>query len=606
MVVSRVDGDAASHGVAMITSGGSLLYTNEAFARMHGYTAQELLGRHLSTLQVRDDPGGSAVPGRPFVWESVEGVREVFHRRRNGTVFPVLTVGTAVRQGEGDAPSLYVAAVDIDERRQREDALRASERHYRLLADSVADVIWTVDLGLRFSYISPSITRMVGYSAEEAKDLTLDQLLTPDSFQVAIQSFEEELALENMVEKDMSRSRVLEFEVIRRDGSTLWIETEATFLRGRDGLPYGVIGIARDISERRRAEMALRQAEEFASGLLARSPNPVLVLHADTAVGYVNNALEKLTGFSAAELVGTKPPYPWWPEENRGRLRADLRRAMLRGGGKPEQRFRNRNGQEFWARVTSVRVETQANLGPYLEYWVDVTEERRLRENTAFYISQITRAQEEERERVAHELHDESIQRLSALCLGIDAIARDRDQLPAGVVRQVKQIRAEINGVVGSMRSFIHRLRPGVIDQLGLVSALEILADEMSKDGTTDVSFVVVGRQRHLVSEKALTVYRIAQEALHNVVRHAGATQARVRLKFAPSKIRLTISDNGRGFEAPTALRELAARGKLGLIGMQERARLLDGRLLIRSRVGAGTTVVVEADAGPPGPSSQS
>jgi len=120
------------------------------------------------------------------------------------------------------------------------------------------------------------------------------------------------------------------------------------------------------------------------------------------------------------------------------------------------------------------------------------------------------------------------------------------------------------------------------------------LTEELNKENRVKVSLEVAGSERRLIPETEVALFRIAQEALHNVQKHSRATQAAIRLKFARNRVRLTVSDNGRGFELPDTLSNLAAESKLGLIGIQERARLLNGKLLVRSGLGRGTTVVVE------------
>ena len=226
--------------------------------------------------------------------------------------------------------------------------------------------------------------------------------------------------------------------------------------------------------------------------------------------------------------------------------------------------------------------------------WVDLTEQKRLKANMEFYLSQITRAQEAERKRVAREIHDESIQSLATLALGIDAIANRKERLPEDVILRLKGLRAEANSILDGLRRFSHELRPGVIDQVGLVPALELLIEELNKENRVKASLEVAGSEQRLIPETELALFRIAQEALHNIKKHSGATKAAIRLKFTREKVQLTVSDNGRGFEPPDTLSDLAVESKLGLLGIQERTHLLNGKLFVRTRIGRGTTVVVE------------
>ncbi|MCK4964882.1 MAG: PAS domain S-box protein, partial [Dehalococcoidia bacterium] len=222
------------------------------------------------------------------------------------------------------------------ERKRMEEALRKGEEQYRLLTENVTDVIYTMDVDLRFTYVSPSVTRQLGYSVEEVMPFSLKELLTPASFEVAMKAWAEELAIENMEQKDLNRSRVLELEMRCKDGSTVWTEMSITFLRDPDGMAVGILGVARDISERKRAEEALREAHDMlglrveertaelvqeieerkkAEEALRESEEKLRVMFESTSEGIavtdlkgkildVNDATLRMSGLSREDLVG--------------------------------------------------------------------------------------------------------------------------------------------------------------------------------------------------------------------------------------------------------------------------------------------------------------
>ncbi|NOQ43255.1 MAG: PAS domain S-box protein, partial [Dehalococcoidia bacterium] len=190
------------------------------------------------------------------------------------------------------------------ERKIAEEALRESEERYRLLAENVTDVIWTIDMDLRFTYVSPSVTRQIGYSVEEAMALSLEEILTSASFEITLKAFTEEMAIENMEQKDLSRSRTLELEQCCKDGSIIWTELEVTFLRDSNGNANGILAVSRDITERKRAEEALRESQERLQDFLDDANDLVQSVAPDDRLLYVNRKWRETLGYTEGEIAG--------------------------------------------------------------------------------------------------------------------------------------------------------------------------------------------------------------------------------------------------------------------------------------------------------------
>ena len=209
------------------------------------------------------------------------------------------------------------------------------------------------------------------------------------------------------------------------------------------------------------------------------------------------------------------------------------------------------------------------------------------------YIGAITAAQEEERMRLARELHDETIQAVIAL--------KQRVQLANKLVKteSAHQALQELENLaeetVENLRRLTRALRPIYLEDLGLVTALGMLANEISQTNQLQVEFQVLGKERRLSREVELALYRIAQEALNNVVHHAKADQARMQVSFG-KEITLEVTDNGTGFTVPKSPTEFAPKGHFGLLGMRERADLIGARLDVQSEAGKGTKLFVRLD----------
>jgi len=225
----------------------------------------------------------------------------------------------------------------------------------------------------------------------------------------------------------------------------------------------------------------------------------------------------------------------------------------------------------------------------------DAEQLREMQENLRFYLHQVTKAQEEERKRISHELHDEAIQSLVALSRKLDTLASNKKELPEEYRRELEEIWQQTNDIIREVRRLSQDLRPAALDRLGLLPALEWLANDITEYSGISTKVNLSGTERRLPEEVELVLFRITQEALRNVWRHSQANQAEITVEFDESKTKVIISDNGKGFEPPKKIDDLARNGKLGLAGMQERSQLIGGSIKVESKIGSGSTITIEA-----------
>jgi signal transduction histidine kinase len=202
------------------------------------------------------------------------------------------------------------------------------------------------------------------------------------------------------------------------------------------------------------------------------------------------------------------------------------------------------------------------------------------------YLRKVTQAQEEERARLGRELHDETVQALIALSHKAQMVQRHLERSSPETRQHITELRQMLAQDIDEVRRFSRALHPHYLEELGLVTALETLAREAG------AQFSLSGQAVEMKAEKELAVYRIAQEALNNARRHAQADNIRVELEFEQNQVTLRVCDDGVGFVPPSQLSDLTRTGHFGVIGMRERAQLVDGRLNMISSSGKGTTIV--------------
>ena len=344
------------------------------------------------------------------------------------------------------------------------------------------------------------------------------------------------------------------------------------------------------------SRLRLKEERDIVSALIDTAGALAVVLDKERQIVRFNRACQKLTGYSLDEVRGK---HVWdlllIPEEVEP-VKAVFK-AVQEGGSpnKHESYWVSKDGNRRLISWLNTALPTQQGSVEFvLCIGTDITDQRRAEENMRIYAELLTEAQEEERKRIARELHDETAQELSRLALDIDFLIATPKGLPEDMITRLEELRGRIDTILQGVRRFSHDLRPSLLEDFGLLVALQWITDNLTNRYMLSSSVEVVGTPRRLSPHTELVLFRIAQEALNNVRKHSRATKAQVRLEFSPEKVSLSITDNGQGFAMPQAIGDFVRLGRLGILGMQERARLINGTFSVQSEVGKGTTVTVE------------
>jgi PAS domain S-box-containing protein len=467
------------------------------------------------------------------------------------------------------------------------------EKLYKLVAENTNDSISVTDLAtIRVTYLSPSVEHVLGFRSEESVGNPLPFFLPPASLELGLKTLREQLAIERDGREDRFRSWTLEQEAYRKDGSTVWIESRCSFLHDDRGKAVGVVTIARDITERKLMEKALRDSEERYRTVFENSRDAFCIMSRDGGVIDVNQAALALFDYSREEARTLEL------QKLASTLHREKFQRLIEEKGfviDYEMQMRRKNGTQIDCSLTfNLRRGEDGSILGYEGSIRDITEYKRLQQNLRLYINQVTQAQEEERRRIARELHDETIQALAALSLELLAATRRRGMSVDKAIGTMEQMRQRIDGVAEGLGRLSRALRPSVLDNLGLVPAVTLLLNDLNEMGKVHVSLRVAGRERRLSPEAELGLFRIVQEATNNVRKHSEAKRASVIIEFRRDEVRLTIKDHGKGFEVPRRLGDFSSAGRVGLMGMRERVQGLKGTFAVKSHLGKGTTITVE------------
>ncbi len=473
--------------------------------------------------------------------------------------------------------------------------LHEVDARYRTLVEQIPAVVFMafLDHGIGEAYVSPQIESILGFSQEEWLNDPVrwyQQIHPDDKGRWSVEAAQLFLTGEPL--KSFYR-------VIARDGRVVWFHCEAKMVRSDDGRPWFIHGVAFDISELKRAEEALKKNEELLHGLFEFAPDTVVVVDDEGKIVRVNAQVERMFGYSRDELMGRSIEMmiperfaAKHTEYRRGYISEPHTRPM---GAGLELFGKRKDGSEFPVDIMLSPMEAEGGsmvIGVIRDITRRKHAEEALREYAdrfKFLSRRLMEVQELERRNIALELHDEIGQVLTGLKLTLEMGAR---LPPEKVGASLNKARVLVNDLMARARKLSLDLRPAMLDDLGLLPTLLWHMENYTAHTQVRVYFRHGGIEgRRFAPEVETAAYRIVQEALTNVARHAGIREVTVQLWTQKQTISIEVEDRGKGFNVEAAL---MASDNSGLAGMRERAMLLGGQLTIESQVDSGTRLTAK------------
>ncbi|MDI6853761.1 MAG: PAS domain S-box protein [Deltaproteobacteria bacterium] len=577
-------------------------------------------------------------------------VREHRIRKKTGEFAWVQCRGQIFLDAQGRVDYVSGVVFDITEHKRAEEAIRKSEARYRLLADNVSDIIWIMSLDQSLLYVSPSVERLLGYTPKETMALKLEDLMTPSSREDALKTLAEALGPDGRG-KDPGVIYTKEVELAKKDGSTVWAEIKASFLRDSQGNPTRILGVTRDISERKAAEKALRRREavleamRFAAEKFLEEPS--WEANIQEILARLGQAIEASRVYifenhrdPDGDLLSSQR-YEWvadqvapqidnpdlqnfsWQESGFGRWEKTLGQGQMIFGHvhdfpPPEEEFLAAQDiksiavvpifvdHQWWGflgfdeclreREWSV-VELEAlkaaasTLGTAVQHDQANQALKNSQEKLRHLSSELLVAQEAERKRIANELHDELGHALLTIKLHLQSLKRNLYPEQSGLKKEIKPMLQYIDQVIGNVRRLYLDLIPGDLEYSGLTGSIRNLIEEFaSHDKKVRWALKLQNVDDLFPLPVQTAIFRIFQEALTNIGKHAKPTRIAVAINRNEQEISCLIEDNGKGFQMDEIL-SVKGKKSLGLVAMEERVKMMGGVFEIWSQKGRGTRI---------------
>ncbi len=478
--------------------------------------------------------------------------------------------------------------LEIDERKEIERTLRESQERYRILFEGSRDAIFISDAGGRILDVNDAAVQLTGYpKADLIHRLVqdLDTNIDPEAYQ---EYFNRTLAGEVFT---------TQAGIYRKDGRRVLTEFSSKQVT-LAGLPC-IHTTARDITARNAAEEALRRSEAKYRELVQNANSMIIRFDTHGRITFFNEYAQEFFGYSEEEILGRKIIDTLLPRiDSSGRnLEADLENFF----GNPEK-FKNialenilRNGDRVVVAWTNRPIRgAEGKIVEFLSVGVDMTERRRARQMIQTLTHELLKAQETERYKIARDLHDHIAQDLSSLKIGLQT-AFNGDQPGKELTRdQADHLIEILQRSISEVRNMAYDLRPPGLDQFGLVRTLYTYCEEFAHNNGFKIDFIAAGLDDlHLEDDIQINLYRLIQEALYNIKKHARANGVTIRLVASSPNLMLRIIDDGVGFDVARWRDKSHREKRMGLQSMMERVGLLNGSIDIRSQDHKGTAIFI-------------
>jgi PAS domain S-box-containing protein len=582
--------DTLQRGILTTDTDGITTYVNQRFCSMLGYHPDEMLG--ISVFEMVDDSHvDTARAHYQRGLNSHVDDFEVILTRKDGTRIPAEFAFSAILDRSATVTGVIAVVTDMSARKNADDA-------YRLLVDSSVQGLAILQQG-RVVFCNNALATISGYSCDELRGMSsamVEAAVHVDDRARVLSAMKRRLAGKE-IEAD------LEFRFIHKGGIPRWVET--TSIRTEFNGSPALLITYREATQRHQAEAALHESEERFKASIKHAPVAVAVYRGGGGAVYGNPAYQRMFGIQHRNDIAGR----FLIDHVAPQCREDVTELfMRRTSGEPvndeiETTALRLDGTQFPCRIALTMLvlsDGPATLAFFFDLTAQKQSEKALEDsqgklrNLAVYL---LHAREEERKKVAREIHDELGQTLTALKMDLQWIERRLAPRPEHVMEKIRDVVGLADQAIQMVHRIASELRPGVLDDLGLAAAIEWLGKDFSRRNGIPCSVDVTTPESLIGGNSATALFRIVQEALTNVAHHAQASRASIEIWEADRCLTVRVRDDGKGVTEEQSTSPIA----FGLIGIRERAQGLRGEMSILGRPGMGTTLTVTIPLPPEG-----
>jgi PAS domain S-box-containing protein len=483
-----------------------------------------------------------------------------------------------LRNPQGEIQSVMGIARDLTEQKRTAEALKEREELSQKIIGAAMEGFWMLNIEGNIVDVNDAYCRMSGYSRQE--------LLSMHFSDVEFNESTPELVAQHAQRIIQSGSDRFETRHRRKDGRIIEVEIIATFLKLREPR---VFAFMRDITERKRAEEQIR----LLAYAVQSARDLICITDGENRFTFVNQSFVKAYGYSQEEILGRTPDLIASPKNSPGLCEHVFRRT-LGGSWKGELLNRRKDGTEFPISLSTSEIKnSEGRTIGLIGVASDITERKRAEEEMRLLPLRIIEAQEAERLRVARELHDGVNQLIASAKMRLRKVEDGVVSLNPAAREILARCSRLLVQALEENRRIAHNLRPSDLDEFGLAAATRNFCKELQSRTKLKVKYSIARIDQRLAPALELNLFRILQEAVNNIEKHARAGEVRLRIAVHGDSIILRIQDDGRGFDSK---RGRAGRGKwrgIGLTNMRERAEFLGGTCTVESAPKQGTTITV-------------